>query len=170
MGDAAAEALGEVDFHGFRGYIKPLGDFLIGETFHVAEEHDFTTAVRQHPDRGAEDFSFLGAAGMFGGGGLLIEDVLGVRFGYRFQDKSRPRAMTIKREVAGDGENKGPGIGDRPEQVGTPEAPEGFLHQIVDVIECWKLTAQVAAQLGFVRLHGQGEPAGIFGRRGHYGE
>ena len=170
MGDAAAEALGEVDFHGFRGYIKPLGDFLIGETFHVAEEHDFTTAVRQHPDRGAEDFSFLGAAGMFGGGGLLIEDVLGVRFGYRFQDKSRPRAMTIKREVAGDGENKGPGIGDRPEQVGTPEAPEGILHQIVDVIECWKLTAQVAAQLGFVRLHGQGKPAGIFGRRGHYGE
>lgn len=170
MGDAAAEALGEVDFHGFRGDIQPLGDFLVGETFHVAEEHDFTTAVRQRPDRGAEDFSFLSAAGMFGGGGLFIEDVLGVRFGYRFHDKSVSRAMTIKREVAGDGEKIRPGIGDRPEQVGTPEAPEGFLHQIVDVIECGKLTAQVAAQLGFVRLHGQGEPAGIFGRSGHYGE
>ena len=150
MGDAAAETLGEVDFHGFRGDIKPLGDFLIGETFHVAEEHDFTTAVRQRPDRGAENFSFLGAAGMFGGGGLLIEDVLGVRFGYRFHDKSVSRTMTIKREVAGDGEKKGSGIGDRPEQLGPPEASEGFLHQIVDVIECRKLTAQVAAQLGFV--------------------
>ncbi len=84
MGRAAAEALGEVDFHGFRGDIKSLGDFLVGETFHVAEEHDFTTAVRQRVERSAEDFSFLGAAGMFCGGGLLIEDVFCVRFGYRF--------------------------------------------------------------------------------------
>ena len=170
MGDAAAESLGEVDFHGFRGDVEPLGDFLVGETVHVAEEHHFTTAVWQRAERSKEDFALLGAAGMFGSGGLLIEDVLGVRFGYRFQNESGPRAMTIKREVAGDSEKIRPGIGDRPEQVGPPEAAKGLLHQVVDVVECRKLTAQVAAQLGFVRLNGQSEPAGIFGRSGHYDE
>lgn len=166
---AAFRAARNLDLHGLLRDAEADSNVALRHTLEFAEDEDFTATGGKRVDGVEQLGDFLAHADLLDDIGPLMNDARQRRISYLVPGENLRPAENPQRHVARGGKKVGPDTRHRGLLPRAQETDVALLNDVVDIGRIGETPPQPRAQIGFVRLHFVGKPAGLVGWEGWHG-